>query len=404
MTRYVLELNKNIRTSVEMQLNPIYYNEQHIAFADNVRRFVQKEMAPFVNEWDEVETFPRDLYKKAAEIGLLGLGFSEEYGGIPDADPFYSLLAGVEMAKAGSGGVHISLMVHTIGAPPIQHFGSEELKARVLPGIISGEKISALAITEPGGGSDVAALQTKAVRDGDYYIVSGEKTFITSGIRADYYTVAVRTDPTKTGAEGISMLLVDAHSEGITKTPLKKMGWWASDTAHLHFDQVRVPASNLLGKENAGFKVIMNNFNMERFFLGVVAYGYALVCYEEALDWAQQRKTFGKRLIDHQVVRHKLVDMTTQLTSTRALLEETAWKMTQPKLQGPELVAQISMLKNVATRTMQFCADAAVQTLGGMGFMRGTKSERIYREVKVNMIGGGAEEIMKDLISKQLGY
>ncbi|HHP7913610.1 TPA: acyl-CoA dehydrogenase family protein, partial [Acinetobacter baumannii] len=283
-------------------------------------------------------------------------------------------------------------------------FGSEELKARVLPGIISGEKISALAITEPGGGSDVAALQTKAVRDGDYYIVSGEKTFITSGIRADYYTVAVRTDPTKTGAEGISMLLIDAHSEGITKTPLKKMGWWASDTAHLHFDQVRVPASNLLGKENAGFKVIMNNFNMERFFLGVVAYGYALVCYEEALEWAQQRKTFGKRLIDHQVVRHKLVDMATQLTSTRALLEETAWKMTQPKLQGPELVVQISMLKNVATRTMQFCADAAVQTLGGMGFMRGTKSERIYREVKVNMIGGGAEEIMKDLISKQLGY
>lgn len=182
------------------------------------------------------------------------------------------------------------------------------------------------------------------------------------------------------------------------------MGWWASDTAHLHFDQVRVPASNLLGKENSGFKVIMNNFNMERFFLGVVAYGYALVCYEEALDWAQQRKTFGKRLVDHQVVRHKLVDMATQLTTTRALLEETAWKMTQPQLQGADLVAQISMLKNVATRTMQFCADAAVQTLGGMGFMRGTKSERIYREVKVNMIGGGAEEIMKDLISKQLGY
>ncbi|HFF8271066.1 TPA: acyl-CoA dehydrogenase family protein, partial [Acinetobacter baumannii] len=151
-----------------MQLNPIYYNEQHIAFADNVRRFVQKEMALFVNEWDEAETFPRELYKKAAEIGLLSLGFAEEYGGIPDADPFYSLLAGIEMAKAGSGGVHISLMVHTIGAPPIQHFGSEELKARVLPGIISGEKISALAITEPGGGSDVAALQTKAVRDGDY--------------------------------------------------------------------------------------------------------------------------------------------------------------------------------------------------------------------------------------------
>lgn len=387
-----------------MQLNPIYYNDQHRAFAESVRRFVQQEISPFVNEWDEAETFPRELYEKAATIGLLGLGFDEQYGGISDADAFFPMLAAIEMAKAASGGVHISLMVHTIGAPPIQHFGSDELKAKVLPGIIAGEKISALAITEPGGGSDVAALQTKAVRDGDYYVVTGEKTFITSGIRADYYTVAVRTDPSQKGAGGVSMLLIDAHSAGITKTPLKKMGWWASDTAHLHFDEVRVPVGNLLGTENAGFKVIMNNFNMERFFLGAVAYGYALVCYEEALEWAQQRKTFGKRLVDHQVVRHKLVDMATQLTATRALLEETAWKMGQPDQQGSDLIAQISMLKNVSTRTMQFCADAAVQTLGGMGFMRGTKSERIYREVKVNMIGGGAEEIMKDLISKQLAY
>ena len=182
------------------------------------------------------------------------------------------------------------------------------------------------------------------------------------------------------------------------------MGWWASDTAHLHFDEVRVPVSHLLGQENAGFKVIMNNFNMERFWLAAMAYGYALVCYEEALDWAKQRQTFGKRLVDHQVVRHKLVDMATQLTTTRALLEDTAYRLGKPELQGNELIAQICMLKNVATQTMQFCADAAVQTLGGMGFMRGTKSERIYREVKVNMIGGGAEEIMKDLASRQLGY
>jgi alkylation response protein AidB-like acyl-CoA dehydrogenase len=210
--------------------------------------------------------------------------------------------------------------------------------------------------------------------------------------------------PNAQGAKGISMLLVDAHSKGITKSPLKKMGWWASDTAHLHFDNVKVPVSHLLGEENAGFKVIMNNFNMERFWLAAMAYGYAMVCYEEALDWAKQRQTFGKRLVDHQVVRHKLVDMATQLTTTRALLEDTAYRMGQKQLQGADLIAQISMSKNVATRTMQFCADAAVQTLGGMGFMRGTKSERIYREVKVNMIGGGAEEIMKDLISKQLGY
>lgn len=386
-----------------MLLNPIYYTDQHRAFAESIRRFTTKEILPYVNDWEEAETFPRELYKKAAEVGLLGIGFEEQYGGI-EADPFYTLLASIELAKAGSGGLAASLLSHTIGTPPIQHFAHEDIKAEVLPQILSGEKISALAITEPGGGSDVASLQTKAVRDGDDFILNGEKTFITSGIRADYYSVAVRTDLNAKGAAGISMILVDAHSAGISKTELKKMGWWASDTAHLHFDNVRVPAKNLLGPENMGFLVIMNNFNMERFFLAASSYGYALTCYEEALDWAQQRKTFGKRLVDHQVVRHKLVDMATQLTTTRALLEDTAYRLSRKELQGNDLIAQICMLKNVATRTMQFCADAAVQTLGGMGFMRGTKSERIYRDVKVNMIGGGAEEIMKDLASRQLGY
>ncbi len=387
-----------------MQLNPLYYTDQHIAFADSVRKFTQKELMPHINEWEEAETFPRELYQKAAEVGLLGLGFDEKYGGISGTDAFYVLLSSIELAKTASGGLCASLLSHSIGAPPINHFASDEIKQEVLTKILSGEKISALAITEPGGGSDVAALQTKAIRDGDDYIVTGEKTFITSGIRADYYTVAVRTDPDAKGANGISMLLIDAHSEGITKTKLDKMGWWASDTAHIHFDQVRVPAKNLLGAENMGFFVIMNNFNMERFFLAASSYGFALVCYEEALEWAQQRKTFGKRLVDHQVVRHKMVDMATRLTTTRALLEDTAYRLGKPELQGNDLIAQICMLKNVATQTMQFCADSAVQTLGGMGFMRGTKSERIYREVKVNMIGGGAEEIMKDLASRQLGY
>jgi acyl-CoA dehydrogenase len=392
------------RMMMRMKPNPMYYSADHIAFADTIRKFTAQEITPYVNAWDEAETFPRELYKKAADVGLLGLGFPEQYGGTPDTDAFYTLLASVELAQCGSGGVLASLLSHTIGSPPIKNFGSDELKARVLPSILSGEKISALAITEPGGGSDVAALKTKAIRDGDHYIVSGEKTFITSGIRADYYSVAVRTDPDAKGANGISMLLIEGDSAGLTKSPLDKMGWWASDTAHLHFDQCRVPVSNLIGPENMGFLVIMQNFNMERFFLAASCYGFALACYQDTLAWAQDRKTFGKRLVDHQVVRHKLVDIATQLHTTRALLEETAWKMGQPDQQGSELVAQICMLKNVATRTMQFCADAGVQTLGGMGFMRGTRVERIYREVKVNMIGGGAEEIMKDLASRQLGF
>ncbi|MBV8635494.1 MAG: acyl-CoA dehydrogenase family protein [Burkholderiaceae bacterium] len=383
--------------------NPALYTSAHEDFRATLRRFVQQEIAPYVNEWEENETFPRELYEKAAAVGLTGLGFPEEYGGIPEADAFHHLIVAEELARSGSGGLMASLSSHSIGSPPIAHAGSAALKERTLPGILAGKKISALAITEPSGGSDVAMLKTTARRDGDHYVVNGEKTFITSGMRADYFTVAVRTNPELKGASGISLLLIERDTPGFTRAPLKKMGWWASDTALLHFDSCRVPAHNLIGEEGQGFRVIMRNFNMERFNLAASAYGLAQVCYEDALAWAQERHTFGKRLVDHQVVTHKLVDMATQLSATRALLEDTAWRLNDGQ-QGTELVAQICMLKNLATRTMQFCADAAVQTLGGMGFMRETRVERIYRDVKVYMIGGGAEEIMKDLAARQLGY
>ncbi|MGB7479822.1 MAG: acyl-CoA dehydrogenase family protein [Burkholderiaceae bacterium] len=384
--------------------NPIYYTSAHEDFRRMLRRFVQQEIAPHVDRWDEEEGFPRELYQRAAALGLLGLGFPAEYGGSPDADAFHHLIVSEELARAGSGGVAASLMSHSIGAPPILHVGSAAMKARVLPEIIAGRKISALAITEPSGGSDVAAIQTRARRDGDCYVVDGEKTFITSGIRADYFTVAVRTDPDHRGAGGISLLLVERDTPDFSRHPLKKMGWWASDTAHLRFDGCRVPAANLIGEEGQGFRAIMRNFNMERFHLAASAWGFAQVCHEDALAWARERRTFGRRLVEHQAVSHKLVEMATRLAMVRALLEDVAWRLGDPAQQGPELVAHICMLKNCATGAMQFCADAAVQTLGGMGFMRGTRVERIYREVKVNMIGGGAEEVMKDLAARQLGY
>jgi len=387
-----------------MKPHPAYYTPAHEDFRRMLRRFVDQEIAPYVNDWDEAGSFPRELYQKAAAVGLLGLGFPEQYGGSPEADAFYHLIASEELARAGSGGVMASLMSHSIGAPPLMHAGSEELKQRILPDVLAGKKISALAITEPGGGSDVAALKTTALPDGGDYLVNGEKTFITSGMRADYFTVAVRTHPEIRGAAGISLLLIERDRAGFSRTELKKMGWWASDTAQLHFDNCRVPAANLIGVEGQGFRTIMRNFNMERFNLAAGAYGFSRVCYDDALAWSRERQTFGQRLLDHQVVRHKLVEMATQISVTRALMEDTAYRLSQPEQQGGELVAQICMLKNVATRTMQFCADAAVQTLGGMGFMRGTRVERIYREVKVNMIGGGAEEIMKDLIARQLDY
>ncbi len=387
----------------ELRLNPAFYSDEHHALRESVRRFVAREITPHVAEWDEAEGFPRDLYRKAAEVGLLGIGFPEEFGGIPGTDHFHRLIAGIELAQAGSGGVAASLMSHTIGSPPLVAFGSAELKQRVLPAVLAGERISALAITEPSGGSDVAALKASAVRQGDHYVVNGEKTFITSGMRADYLTVAVRTDPDAKGAAGLSLLLIEGDTPGLTRSPLAKMGWWSSDTAHLRFENCRVPVGNLVGAEGAGFLAVMQNFNAERFSLAASAIGFAWVCYQDALAWARERRTFGKRLADHQVVRHRLVDMLTRIEAARAMLEETAWRLDRARPGDPQLIASICMLKNLATRSMQFCADAAVQTLGGMGYMRGTASERIYREVKVNMIGGGAEEIMKELAARQLG-
>lgn len=381
------------------------------ALADTVRRFAENEIAPNVQAWDDAGEFPRALYARAAELGLLGLGYPEALGGTP-ASYALKLPAWVALARHGrSGGVLASLFSHNIGLPPVVLHGSEAVRQEVVPPVLRGEKIAALAITEPGGGSDVAALRTTARRvpdgDGDHYVVNGEKTFITSGMRADWITVAVRTGEGR-GAGGISMLLMPGDAPGLSRTRLSKMGWLCSDTATLHFDDVRVPARYLLGEEGAGFRMIMGNFNGERIGLAAGALGFAQACLDEALAWARERRAFGAALIEHQAVRHKLVDMQMRIASTEAWIEAVSAEGDALEAAGrfnaPEWVAQICLLKNHATQTMQFCADQAVQILGGMGFMRGTVSERIYREVKVMMIGGGAEDIMKELAARQLGW
>jgi len=374
--------------------------EEHEAFRETARRFVEREILPHAAAWDEAGTFPRELYREAASAGLFAPGYPEEFGGVP-ADYFHRIVSAEEFARAGVGGLSASLFSHTIGAPPIAAAASPALQKRVLPEILSGEKISALCITEPSGGSDVASLRTKAVREGGDFVVTGEKTFITSGMRADYYTVAVRTGGP--GAAGVSLLLVERDRPGFTRTELKKMGWWCSDTATLHFDGVRVPAANLIGEENAGFRLIMRNFNSERLSMAAGAVGFAQACLDDALDWARQRRTFGQPLIGHQAVRHRLVDMQARVHAARALLYDTAWKLLQAPRE-PAYIAQLAMLKNAATDAMQYCADGAVQVLGGAGFVRGTRAERIYREAKVMQIGGGSTEIMKDLAARQLGW
>ncbi|MFZ3219570.1 MAG: acyl-CoA dehydrogenase family protein [Rhodoferax sp.] len=375
---------------------------------DAAQRFVQTEVAPHLESWEEAGMFPRALYQRAAEMGWLAMGFPEELGGTPTPWKLRNALTTALARAGGSGGLMASLFSHNIGLPPVMRHGSPALQREVIPDVLAGKKIAALAITEPGGGTDVSALKTTARREGDEYVVNGEKIFITSGTRADWYTVAVRTDLQNKGPMGISMLVVPGDVLGLERTPLKKMGWLCSDTAQLRFDNVRVPARYLVGNEGEGFKMILTNFNGERLGMSALALGFSEACYDEALSWAQQRKTFGSAIIDHQVIRHKLMDMKMRIESTRAWLNAVAARADagdrgDKAAKGAEWVAQVCLLKNHATQTMQFCADQGVQILGGMGFMRGTKCERIYREVKVMTIGGGTEEIMKELASRQLG-
>ncbi len=379
-----------------MSTLPIYTDE-HLAFRHVIRDFVAKEITPFVHEWDEAETFPRDLYDKVGALGAFGIGFDEEYGGLGTHDPILLMILSEEIARCGAGGVGASLFSNYIGAPPIQNGGSDEVKAEILPRMMTGEIICALGITEPSGGSDVANLRTTAVRDGDEFVVNGSKTFITSALRADYVTTAVRTGGP--GADGVSLLVVPTTSPGFSAMPLKKMGWWASDTATLFFDDCRVAARYLLGEENRGFRLIMLNFNFERLFMIAGMVGASRVCFEEALAWAKERQTFGKRLADHQVIRHKLVEMDRLINSTHAWCEQLAWRLSQ----GEAPAGELAEAKVHASLTMEFCAREAAQILGGASFLRGNPVERIYREVRVNAIGGGSEEILRDLAARQLG-
>jgi len=373
------------------------------ALYDSVKRFTLERIAQQVAGWDEAGEFPRELYREAAALGLLGLGYPEALGGTPAPHALRQAVTLAMSRHGGSGGVMASLFSHNIGLPPVLRHGSPELQQEVIPPVLRGECIAALGITESGGGSDVAALRTTARRQGGEFVIDGEKVFITSGMRADWITLAVRTGLSK-GPAGISMIVVPGDAKGLSRTRLDKMGWWCSDTAQLRFDGVRVPARYLVGEEGSGFKIIMSNFNGERLAMSAMALGFAQACFDEALDWSRQRRTFGSALVEKQVIRHKLVDMRMRIASTQAWLEAVTQLADEGKLESdPDCVAQVCMLKNHATQAMQFCADQAVQILGGMGFMRGTKSERIYREVKVMMIGGGAEEIMKDLAARQLG-
>ena len=374
-----------------------YFTEEHNIFRATVRKFVEKEIKPHIEHWDEEGEFPVGLYKKFADQGLMGLTYPAEYGGTP-CDIFMHVIYTEEMIQgSGSVGLVSGLGSNAIAMPPVLKLGTEEQKQKFLVPVLAGDKIAALGITEPNAGSDVANIKTRAVRDGDYYIVNGSKTFITSGCRANFITTAVRTG--EPGYKGVSLLMIDSSTPGFSVSKkIKKMGWWCSDTAELSFVDCRVPAENIIGGEGMGFAGIMVNFQKERLALAVMAASVAELALKESIKYAKAREAFGKPISGFQVTRHKLVDMATKVKVAKEFNYRVAAKMDA----GQDATIDVSMAKNFACEVCDKVVYDAVQIHGGYGYAREYIVERLYRDSRILSIGGGTTEIMKEIISKMI--
>jgi acyl-CoA dehydrogenase len=377
--------------------DPFDTAERH-ALRELTRSFVVKEVLPHLDAWERAGELPRDLHRRAAEVGLLGIGFPEAVGG-SGGDVIDAFVMTEELIQAGgSGGLVAGLFTHGIALPHLATVGDPGQVARFVRPVLEGRAIASLAITEPDGGSDVASLRTRAERDGEEFVVNGTKTYITSGTRADFIIVAVRTGGP--GFSGVSLLVVPSDAPGFRVVRrLEKMGWHCSDTAELAFSDCRVPVANLVGPENSGFIQIAQQFVVERLSLAVQAYATAQRCLDLALEWARMRTTFGKPLVRHQVVRHQLVEMDRLIdvarTYTRAITLRHA--------AGQDVIAEAALAKNTAVQAAEKVAYQAVQILGGQGYMRDAEVERHYRDVRILAIGGGTTEIMTELAARRLG-
>ena len=373
------------------------FDDDHEAYRESVRSFVSKELRPNAEEWERAEEFPVETYRRMGKLDLFGNKFEEKYGGTGAGYLFEAVLV-EEMSRCGSGGVAAGLGAHAqIALPPIASFGTEEQKQRWLVPGIKGEKIAALGITEPEAGSDVAGIKTKAVRDGDDYILNGSKIFITNGCRADMVVTAVRTGEDPHG--GVSFIVVEKGTPGFDQsTKLKKLGWRASDTAQLFFSDCRVPAANLLGAEGDGFKMIMSNFQWERLTMALGAVTGAEETMRLAKDYAESRVAFDRPIVRFQTIQHKLVEMATEIEAARHLTYHALWLFNQ----GRDAVKEVSMAKIVATETATHVADEAVQIHGGYGYMMEFPVQRAWRDARLGPIGGGTTQIMREIIAKTM--
>jgi alkylation response protein AidB-like acyl-CoA dehydrogenase len=374
-----------------------YFTEEHEIFREQVRNFVNKEVLPHIDQWEEEELFPKSLYRRMGELGFLGIRYPEKYGG-SNGDIWMTIAFCEELCRCHAFGLPMSVLVHTdMSSTHIARYGTEEQRQQYLVPMIKGEQVCAIGVSEPAAGSDVASIQTTAVRDGDSYVINGAKIFITNSVHADVFCVAAKTQKDQ-GHKGISMFIVERDTPGFRLAKkLKKLGNNTSDTGELVFEDVRVPRRNLIGDEGKGFYYIMGNFQDERLIAASMAVSASQQALEDTVRYTRERKTFGKRVFDHQAVAHRLADLATELEAARQLTYYAADVLQR----GGDASTEVSMAKLFASEVANRIAYHCLQFYGGYGYMQEFPIERFYRDVRLSPIGGGTSEIMRDIIARR---
>lgn len=368
---------------------------EHHVFRESLKAFIRKEILPHIDQWEEEGKIDRSIWKKMGDMGFTGLNYPEAYGGL-DLDFYYSMILCEELSHCFSGGFTITaLVIQYMSAPYLLKYASEELKEKYLKGVIAGDLISAVAITEPGAGSDVQKIKTTAIREGDHYMINGSKTFITNGFYGDFFITAVKTDPSK-GSKGISLILIDRHAAGVSSTKINKMGWHASDTAELGFDQVKVPVSHLIGEEGAGFSYLMDGLQLERLTAAIHSISTADSALAYTMEYINKREAFKQKIQDFQVVRHRVAQMVADIAVTKAFI----YSCCDLQQSGMYAVKECSIAKLQASELAVRVVNQCFQFFGGYAFTEDYKIARLYRDVRVGTIIGGTSEIMLEIIAK----
>lgn len=374
-----------------------YFTEEHEVFRESFREFLHKEVVPHIDKWEETGTIERFIWKKFGEMGYFGLSYPEKYGGL-DLDIFYMVIFLEELQKINSGGFAAAMWAHVyLAMTHLNKEGDERIKNEYLVPSINGDKIGCLCITEPFGGSDVAGMRTTAVREGEHYIVNGSKTFITNGVYSDYLIIAAKTDVTSKH-NGMSIFVIDRDTPGVSATKLDKLGWRASDTGEIAFDNVKVPVENLMGEEGKGFPYIMQHFALERLLMGINAHARAEYAIEYAIQYMSERQAFGKTLDKFQALRHKIAEMASEVEMCKEFNYSIAHRMND----GDYVVKEASMSKLISTKVADQVIYEALQILGGYGYMEEYPMARLLRDSRLGPIGGGTSEILKEIIAKMI--